>query len=551
MGRTYFEKKQKKRAVVSFIKIAAVLIICLLGILVYSNTLNVPFYMDDLRNIQDNPAIRNLKDIRLIWNFWPGRFITYLSFALNYFFHKTRLAGYHLVNLAIHLATAALVWWLMLLTFLAPRMKDKKISKSGSLIAFLAGLVFVAHPVQTQAVTYIVQRAASLATLFYLAALALYAKSRLSSNKTLKIIYYSAGLVSGILAMFTKEIAITLPLIILLYEFCFFKDKTSASLRRLIGFLLLLVVIPLTMAITQSVNFSELRRVDDVPIAISARHYLLTQFRVLITYIRLLFFPLNQNLDYDYPVLKSILQPQVLISLLFLTVIIAIAVKLFSKYRLLSFGIFWFFIVLLPESSILPINDVIFEHRLYLAMFGYCLFLSCGVFYLFQNKGTKPAVLVLFALVCVYAVLAYSRNKVWQDPLLLWTDTIRKSPGKARPYNNRGNVFAQRKDYQAAIDDYNVALRIDPYHVNAYYNRAFAYYQLGEYAKAINDYTEALRLKPDFFQAYNNRGAAYAMLGEYDKAIEDYQAALKINPAFKQASSNLQGRFFFKLPLGK
>ncbi|MFH0897186.1 MAG: tetratricopeptide repeat protein, partial [Candidatus Bathyarchaeota archaeon] len=153
----------------SHLKPLIIIAICCLGMVVYSNTLNSSFHLDDYNSITDNPAIKNIWSPLNIWNFWPTRFITYLSLAFNYHLHKLDVSGYHLFNLAVHLGSSILVWWLMLLTFSTPALKDQKISHNAKTISFFAGLIFVAHPIQTQAVTYIVQRAVSMATLFYLA----------------------------------------------------------------------------------------------------------------------------------------------------------------------------------------------------------------------------------------------------------------------------------------------------------------------------------------------------------------------------------------------
>jgi protein O-mannosyl-transferase len=163
----------------SHLKPLIIIAICCLGIAIYSNTFNSSFHLDDYDSITDNPAIKNIRAPLNIWGFWPTRFITYLSLALNYHLHKLDVFGYHLFNLAVHLGSSILVWWLMLLTFSTPALKGQKIARHAKMISFFAGLLFVSHPLQTQAVTYIVQRAVSMAALFYLASLSLYVKSRL------------------------------------------------------------------------------------------------------------------------------------------------------------------------------------------------------------------------------------------------------------------------------------------------------------------------------------------------------------------------------------
>src|SRR3990167_5669134 len=218
-------------------RLFSAIILCCVGIIIYSNTLHGSFHFDDTGSIVENVSIRHLTDLAAIWNFWPTRFITYLSLAINYHFNGLNVFGYHLFNLIVHLGSAFLVWWLALLTLSTPRMKDEKISDHGDLIALFIGLLFVAHPIQTQAVTYIIQRAASLAALFYLASLCLYVKSRALDrgirNPLIRKFYYGGSLVTAVLAMFTKEMSITLPFMLLLYEYCFLKPKKGLNWKPL------------------------------------------------------------------------------------------------------------------------------------------------------------------------------------------------------------------------------------------------------------------------------------------------------------------------------
>jgi hypothetical protein len=340
--------------------------------------------------------------------FCPCRFITFLTLALNYHFNQLNVFGYHLFNLAVHLGCAVLVWWLTLLTLSTPAMKENKIARHDDIIALFAGLIFVSHPIQVEAVTYIWQRTASMAALFYLASLCLYVKSRLLRNSPKgEVIFYTGSLLMAIMAMFTKENTITLPLMILLYEVSFFEVKKIFNWKRITPFLLTLFIIPATMLLFKNDRFQEIQGVIKGPGGISPIHYLLTQFRVMITYIRLVFIPLNQNLDYDYPILKNFFDLQVLISFVSLTAILFWAKQLFAKYRLLSFSIFWFFLTLLPESSILPLKDVIFEHRLYLPMAGASMFLVSGIYYLLGKNDLKTMIKLLVILIASYSILAY------------------------------------------------------------------------------------------------------------------------------------------------
>ena len=533
----------------------AVLIICILGIVIYSNTFQSPFVFDDQPGIVDNKVLRNLSDLNAIWSFNPTHFIVYITLALNYYYHQLNVFGYHLVNLLIHCCAALMVWWLVSLTFRTPAMKDKAISKQANLIAFFSGLLFISHPVQTEAVTYIVQRSTSLAAFFYITSLALYVKSRLSLDNTpVAKGYYVLSLITAVLGMFSKQIVITLPFMVILYEFCFFQrsgkrfgtslpDSSWSSVRdlpwkRLALFLILLLIIPLNMAISKNMDFWQISQLTKESEVISRGTYILTQFRVLTTYLKLFFMPLNQNLDYDYPLSSSLWQIPVLSSFLFLMFILITAIVLFNRYRLIAFSIFWFFLTLSVESSFIPIRDVIFEHRLYLPMVGYSLFLPLIVYYFFQHRNIRLGIIILIMIISFYAFLTYARNNVWKSDVTLWSDAISKSPKKLRPYTGRARAYQERGYYDEALADYNRALIINPFNMKCYNNRGMVYLKKGEYDKAIADYTHTLKTNPDDPGAYNNRGLAYLYKGKYQEAVSDFSQALKFKPGYVNAYCN-------------
>ncbi|OGX18536.1 MAG: hypothetical protein A3K83_07595, partial [Omnitrophica WOR_2 bacterium RBG_13_44_8b] len=496
-------------------------------------------HFDDELSIVSNLSIRHLADLGSIWNFWPTRFLTYVSLALNYRLQQFNVFGYHLFNLVVHLISAILVWRFALLTLSTPVIKGQKIARHRDLIAFFAGLIFLAHPIQTQAVTYIIQRATSLAALLYLACLNLYIKSRLQDFQKPESItgkvYYAGSIILAGLAMFTKEMAVTLPLMILLYEFCFFRNRIRINWKKVAPFLITLLIMPLTMLLTKSVNFMEMRLESEPSPGISSGNYFLTQIRVAVTYLRLLLLPLGQNLDYDYPLTQSFLEAPYLASLLFLGIILFIAIRMFSKYRLLSFAIFWFFLTLLPESSIIPIKDLIFEHRLYLPMAGFGLFLVIALYYLFAEKNFRLWVTVLVILIACYSILTYKRNFVWKDEFSLWDDTIRKSPRKARAYTERGNAYKNIGNLDEAISDYNKAIEIDPGYPNVYNNRGIAYLKKGNLDQALFDCNKAIQLNPKSSFFYFNLGNVYKSKGNATSAISNYDKAIEVDPDFALA----------------
>lgn len=519
-------------------------LICVLGLAIYSNTLNSPFQFDDENFIVNNLSIRNPANLRALWNVNPTRLLTYLSFALNYHLHQLHTLGYHLFNLIIHLLATVLVWQLTRITLATPYLRFQGIALHAKAISFFAGLIFLAHPIQTQAVTYIYQRSAALAAFFCLLALILYIKYRLLEDAgqafKKRSVYYLAALLVTTLAMLTKETAFTLPLLIILYDLCFFKKRRGATWLRIIPFILTMLIIPATIVFhVRSVNIPAIHQILEKTAKINTWDYLLTQFRVIVTYIRLVILPLNQTLDYDYPLAKGLLTFPVISSMIFLLVILISAMRIFNKYRLLSFGIFWFFLALLPESSIIPLADVIFEHRLYLPMAGCSIFLASGIDYFLPLKNGKLACAMLITIVIAYGLATYQRNQAWKDKLTLWNDTVKKSPKKARVYNNRGLAYYHSRDLDAAISDYTKALDLDQDYAQAYSNRGLAYYEKGEPDNAILDHSRAIKINPKLADAYNNRGLAHYDQGELEKAILDFATALDINPYHYQAFSNI------------
>ncbi|MCX6245735.1 MAG: tetratricopeptide repeat protein [Bacteroidetes bacterium] len=525
-----------------------IFIILLLGIIIYSNSFQCSFQFDDLYQIINNVKIRNLADFSTIWNSSPNRPVAFLSFAINYHFNQFDVRYWHLVNLAIHLINALLVWWLTLLIFSSPVIKDQKIATHKKLLAFATALLFVSHPLATQSVTYIVQRMTSLVALFYLFSLVLYVKARLSEKGMIvRILLFAGSFISAMLAMRTKENAFTLPFVLLLVEFFFIRiRKLSINFRDYRVILLILVFLGIILIIPLRYSLSIFKPI--IPAghpesALTPYYYFLTQLSVIVKYLQLLFLPVNLNLDYDFPVSTSFFQIRTLLSFLFLASLITVAVFLFKKQRIISFGIFWFFITLSVESSIIPINDVIVEHRTYLPSIGFFLVIIAALYFLFGDKYKWGAMGILFIMAGSCSYLAYERNKVWKDDLSLWNDVVSKSPGKPRAITNRGLAYANREQWDMAIEDYSRSLQIDPSFPITLISRGFAYKKLELFDKAIADYTKAIEIDPRYSTAYSNRGICYFTLGEREKAIDDFTRAIELDAGNADAYSDRSASF--------
>ncbi len=540
-----FRKEMKTAGKRRFFNLIGLVIIVLLGIIIYSNSFRCTFHFDDFKTIVQNTKIQNIYDFGSWWSYSPTRPVSIFTFALNYHFFKLDVWYYHLVNLIIHLVNAGLVWGLTLLIFSSPAVRDNPVAKHKKIIALFTALFFVSHPLATQSVTYIVQRMTSLAALFYLLSLTLYIKARIyDKNKKFNCLLYAGAWLSAILAMLTKENAFTLPFMIILFELFFMRTKYRSgylvnfrTIIMILALISILIIIPFAnpTGVFKPIPPSLTQGGTQV---ITPLNYFLTQPVVIAKYILLLFVPVNQNVDYDFPLSESFWEPLTVLCFLFLLSLLVLAVILFKRNRVLSFGIFWFFMTLSVESGFIPISDVIFEHRTYLPSFGFFLILSSILFMLPRNIKTNIIVSGCVVVTIIYSALTYDRNKIWKDELTLWEDVVLKSPGKARPYINRGSAYSLLGQWDKALADYSRGIELSPNYLDALYNRGYVYGKLGQWEKASADYSRAIEISPRYIPAYSNRGNTYAKMGLWDKAINDYSEAIGMDPAYIMAYYN-------------
>ncbi len=562
------------------------LIIYFVAFFIYSNTFSVPFLFDDEGSIQLNSIVQGLDNFFTNgsgYNFLPNRAFGYLTFALNFQFGGLNVAGYHIVNLAIHIINAFLVYSLIRQTFRTPFFKDSALSQNSGLFAFAVALLFVCHPLQTQAVTYIVQRLTSLTTLLFLATLSLHLKWRLAKENGALLLsrtrlpFYILSLITAVLAMKTKEIAFTLPIVVILYEVTFFGTPGKRLLALLTPLVLTGAIIPLTMMRIHKGAGDILSDVSSATVLdspLSRWEYLCTQFSVIVTYLRLLLFPVNQNLDYDYPVYHSFMELRPLLSFIFLLSLLGAAIYLYARSvrtlqkattatkkseplptlefhhlsRLIAFGILWFFITISVESSVIPITDVIFEHRVYLPSIGFLLALVALVFnatsYLKSRIPAinKAAALLLVIVAVTFSGATYARNRVWRNWQSIWHDTVTKSPEKARPHNILGIGYLYAKQYNAALPEFQAAVKLNPNYMEAWFNLGLIYKNLGQYRESISMYQKALALSKVeatlFAKIHCEIGVNYTLLKEFDSAIEEFKLAVKYDPDFVEYRNN-------------
>jgi Tfp pilus assembly protein PilF len=536
-----------------------VFVFLLVGVAIYSNTLHSPFVFDDGPSITRNPTIKSMENFFVNstgYDKYPTRFIGYLTFALNYALGASDPFGYHIVNLTVHIVNSLLVYFFVLITFCTPFMKKSSSEATARVVSLISGMFFLVHPVQTEAVTFVVQRLTSLTTTFFLLSGFYYVKTRLLLNdrqnhpKNKYLLYYSFSFLFCVLAMKTKEISFTLPVVLIIYEGFFFDGPYRSRAFFLLPFLFTLLIIPLSLIDVRAPFgkvVSDISAATRVQTDISRWDYFLTQLSVFVTYIRLLLFPIHQNLDYDYPIYRSLFHPRVLLCASFFLFLFGISLWLYLRsrrtasamLRVSSFGIIWFFVTLSIESSLVPIVDVIFEHRIYLPSIGVFISFAVATSVISRKWNRNVWIGTLVLIMTIFSVATYKRNMIWRDDLLLWSDNVKKSPAKARPHYNLGNSYLIRGMTDKAIQELKDAIQIDPAYADAYLNLGVAYASIGEEGKAMAALHKAIQFKPDDSESHYNLGLLYSNKGLGYLAIEHYKKALSLNPASVNARNNL------------
>ena len=545
------------------------LILVILVSLVYANTLDVPFIFDDIPNIVDNPHIRwtrfSLDDVIDAAFKSPSsrRPVANVSFALNHYFYGDAVAGYHLVNITIHAISAVMLFFLAktTLALLACKGGSRRMAPPHRVVGppedthpgclenglatafpFWVAALWLVHPVHTQTVTYIVQRMNGLAAMFSLLALYAYARARMSPNGWLQRGRFVLCALSVVLALGSKENAVTLPFFIFLYEWYFFQGLSRAWIRKQVP-LLACLALGAAALIGFYLGASPVARilVDYSHRDFTLIERVLTQFRVVVFYIFLLLWPQPSrlNLDHDFPLSRSLTDPATtLVAVLVVCGMAVAAIATARRHRGISFLLWWFLGNLVVESSVIGL-ELVFEHRTYLPSITVCCLVVAGAYRWLRSSRLRAAVLAV--IVIVFGAWTVARNAVWRDDVTLWADCVAKSPEKARPRNKLGVALERRGRLGEAMVQYRAALRIDPEDAYAYFNMGNIYRKRGNISDAEDSYRKALHLVPHNTLARNNFGVVLADSNRPAAAIAQFRQALADDPGFFLACRNLGG----------
>ncbi|MEE3258022.1 MAG: tetratricopeptide repeat protein [Candidatus Latescibacterota bacterium] len=511
----------------------APLLLLVAGCIVYANSLRGDFIYDDIHSIAKNPDIRSL---------WPPRWmlptdavheavnsrpVASFSLALNYALGGLEISGYRLFNLGVHLLCGLALYGVV----------RRTLGSGETGLAFSCALLWLVHPLQSQCINYIIQRRESLASLFYL--LALY--SAIRGFDTGAHAWYIGSILSCALGVASKEIVVTAPFAIALYDRVYRSDSWTQVWHRrrfYIGFgapLLLLLFLIWGDPHGDSVG---LERVGVWP-------YALNQCVAIVHYLQLVVWPHPLLLDYGPPQVLTLLEvaPRALL----LLGLMALCGWGLVRYPRQAYPFFWFFALLAPSSSVIPIaEEWAAERRVYLALAGPLVLLLAAAYWALRRGlcGARKwvGVVGLGLVLCVMVALGaetWQRNRDYRSGVAIWQSDLAQRPDNARALRGLAYAHELAGDDDAAIKYYLLALAREPDEPGAHFNLGLIYDRRGEWDAAIRHYARAVELVPDLTRAHNNLGMALKETGRLQEALAHYRLAVAAQPDYVLARKNL------------
>lgn len=534
-------RSPKERLVDLFSFIPFQILLLLAGaFLAYSLTFDVPFYLDDYPSIRENPAIRDLGNLNAVINFAPQRFIGYITFAINYSIHEYDLAGYHIINLAIHCLTAVIVFFIARQILVMENIRPHISEDMGKYFPLLVASIFVLHPLQTQAVTYIVQRSASLAACFYLFSMLCYIRARLASGNLYRVLWLFAVAIAFVGAVFTKQNTVSLPLSLFLIEVVFF---------GLWGRKLMIVVLALLSATALTISliyffidpnfFASLSRMTQETVIVSRLDYLAIQAGVIWGYIAKFILPFKLHLDYDLAV-RSFSEPLVLLATLAHICVLGFAFWSIRTRPLIAFAILFYYLAHSVESGLIPIRDFAFEHRTYLPNFGLSLLVAWLVLNIAPRKIDRRLVLAAsVALIMISGSVTFSRNSLWRDNIAFFTNETELSPNTLRTWSMLAESHLRLEQNVEAARAYSEGIELLGSGLDRRNNTVISYYQnfilamdrvgYRDNALAVIDSFDFENMDAEVHSTFSMlRGNILAKQEKFDEAEQSFIEALQL-----------------------
>ena len=512
---------------------------------IYGNSLDGEWIFDDGPNIVENVNVHlqhlSWEEIEKTFYIAGGfsRPVSYLSFGINYYFGGLHVFGYHLLNLCIHYITALLLFFVVLRTLNLSLLRDRY-AGSAYAVALIATVLWAINPIQVLAVSYIVQRMASLAGMFYLLSLYCYIRGRTGESQRWNIVFFLLSFLSFLLALGSKENAVMLPVVIFFYDLFLIQGVTKERIKKNILFF----IVPLSIVFLIALIYTDLSGIiagyGDRPFTMKER--LLTEPRIIIFYLSLIFYPLPSRMAmfYDIELSRSLIEPLMTMpAILCILLVNCYALYTARKRPLLAFAIIFFFMNHVTEGSIIPL-ELIYEHRNYIpSMF---LFVPVALFLvyimdLFSGRRLIQVLIIILTL-SVFVSQGHSvfmRTKVIGHDLTLWLDNVHKAPGLSRIHNNLGKAYMDIGLLSDALREFNEALKADSFKRPRWKavvecNIGHVFIRKGEYDRAFSHFTTALNQYPGFSVALSGLSIVELRRGNAQKSFDFITQALQHKP---------------------
>lgn len=528
------------------------LLLAVIIAIVYSNSLHNAWHFDDFHSIVNNPKlhIETLSLTSLQQTFTAAtangyynsdkiyRPLANLTFALNWFFGKGDVTGFHLVNITIHFLAACFLFAIINLLYQTPNGKTHQSKGETSFVPLLAAVLWAVHPIHVSAVTYIVQRMAVLSAFFSLVSIYAYLQARMRPDKKGQITYALFALTSFLLALASKENGILVPANITLIEFIFFQNLKSRKIKQLlfIGGGSAVVSVILFFAIYQSIDIKFIHDITNYsrrPFTMGER--LLTETRIIVFYLSLIFYPLSSRfaIQHDFPISTTLLSPPTTIAaVILIAALIVFAARQSIRRPMIAFAIFFFFLNHVVESTFIPL-ELVFQHRNYLPSSFLFVPVALGLFHLLtylqgEQLLTRGVVVAMSSLLITSTALGtYTRNKIWLTSDTLWHDVQEKYPNIPRTYigiaismADRGNTDEGIRILQKGLKLAGKAQNVSRFLAKAQTQLATFHLEKEKYDSTINLCLKILEQNQGYDIARRPLIIAYTAKGEWEKALK-------------------------------
>lgn len=560
----------------AFVWWSAGLILLIVAIL-YGRTIDFPFQFDDDSYLICNPLLRDVGTIAATWDIAPFlsrvrslamdqdvgvnmvmRPLGYLTFALNHQLDGFQPRWFRVLNIGIHALNSILAFVIIFRLMSSSGRADGLAAFSKKFIALATAALFAAHPMQTESTTYIVQRFTSMCTLFCLASLLLHMEA-VKSRPGARARWLTAGSVTAlVLGMHVKETAFVAPPLFVMIHVAIVGAPVWEAIRKAWPHFLCMAIIPVKVVLVGMAKApgnpllgEALNIVNSYTEPFTVQTYLASQAGVVLSYLRLLLVPIGLNVDPDIPRVESFLEWRFIGPVLIIVAILGGSWALFRRQKgdiraaMVLAGLAWFFVTLLPSSSIVPLPDLMAEHRAYLGSLGALLAVVCTLDMLRTRLGPGQAALrpALAALAGVWvAALCWgtvARNEAWRTQVSLWKDSVARSPAKWRPWSNLGAAYGVSGEFEQAERCLRRALDINPRVGNSFVNLGTIFIHLRRFPEVLRLTEEGLRHQPQSADIRYNCAVALCGLQRNDEALTMLREIVRVVPGHGKAHALL------------